>query len=337
MTVRVPDLVGEPIVGYRMWLVDARRQTSRGWRRAGRNPHFGALCSWNWPDLLPKPWAGDGALHAECAAKPDPPHPAPSAGCRCGVWAMKGLREFEKVILVKLAGELLDSAKQYWPGIPPYAEQGPWIAVGKVKLWGTLIEGTRGYRSEFAYPSEVWLLPPARLGGWLSREQEQVEHELVVDMLRTLRGRYRCHIGYAEHSPELAQLLRGYQLGRFYCWRLTHTGSDRLSSMLGDEGLAARGAVDVRALLALWLADYRASDDTHERAESVIHRFINPALGHLRTHQVSTAIVADYHRRVRENGLAARTVARHRTILRGAFAYAVERSWMSINPAVPSR
>jgi hypothetical protein len=64
-------------------------------------------------------------------------HPAPSFDCQCGVWAFKSLDN--------LVGALTSNYSNV-------------RVLGQVSLWGRVIETENGYRSQHAYPSELWLL-----------------------------------------------------------------------------------------------------------------------------------------------------------------------------------
>ena len=64
-------------------------------------------------------------------------HPAPQKNCACGFWSFR----------------THDLAIQAMKG---YAENV--LVIGTVEIWGRVIECKNGYRSEFAYPKELWLL-----------------------------------------------------------------------------------------------------------------------------------------------------------------------------------
>lgn len=57
----------------------------------------------------------------------DQGHPSPQESCTCGIYAATSLTKC------------------------PHAN-----IFGKVKMWGKVIPGERGFRAEFAYPSELW-------------------------------------------------------------------------------------------------------------------------------------------------------------------------------------
>lgn len=65
-------------------------------------------------------------------------HHAPLASCNCGMWAFKTL-------------EYLISA------LEPYTVS----VFGQVSLWGRIVETENGFRAQFAYPKELWLLDNA--------------------------------------------------------------------------------------------------------------------------------------------------------------------------------
>jgi hypothetical protein len=66
---------------------------------------------------------------------PPTPHLAPGKDCTCGVWAFRTLEEFQKM------------AASYEVAV-----------VGQVYLWGRILECENGYRAQFAYPKELWLM-----------------------------------------------------------------------------------------------------------------------------------------------------------------------------------
>ena len=74
---------------------------------------------------------------AEAAVCRSGAHEAPKFNCNCGFWSFKTL-------------DLLLEARKGAPG--------PDRVVGPVEIWGRVIECENGFRSEFAYPKELWLL-----------------------------------------------------------------------------------------------------------------------------------------------------------------------------------
>lgn len=65
------------------------------------------------------------------------PHDAPVKDCKCGYWSFRTM-------------ELLQQA------LDPYATSVQ--VIGSVEVWGKVVECESGFRSEFAYPKELWLL-----------------------------------------------------------------------------------------------------------------------------------------------------------------------------------
>lgn len=155
------ELVAEPITAYRVWGVYTPRSVELDAEMlalladdydAGRNPFrrlIGArLCG-----------IGNGAPwltpvhHARCSASsygpfftlslsaspaPSSLHDSPANGCSCGVWALKNPRDAWL------------TRKEYHAGRR--------LALGRVQLWGRVIEHNRGYRAEYARPLSLLLL-----------------------------------------------------------------------------------------------------------------------------------------------------------------------------------
>lgn len=63
----------------------------------------------------------------------DDPHHAPEPECTCGLYATKNVEQ--------CADQLMHGT-----------------VIGRVNLWGKVIPGEKGYRAEFAYPSELWVV-----------------------------------------------------------------------------------------------------------------------------------------------------------------------------------
>lgn len=118
-TAKMPDLV-QPIVAWRAWKV--------GYAPDGK-PQLEALgVSGVWPVKQP--------MSATCGAScVMPKHAAPCKGCSCGMWAFK------------TRDTLLEAADGYGP-----------VVLGEVYLWGKVVETESGYRAQYAYPKELWLL-----------------------------------------------------------------------------------------------------------------------------------------------------------------------------------
>jgi hypothetical protein len=83
-------------------------------------------------------WQPRMAVAAHCAAISN--HAAPDAGCACGYWSFKSSELMKKSLNTNYRDDIR--------------------VVGSVEIWGRVIECENGYRSEFAYPKELWLLKP---------------------------------------------------------------------------------------------------------------------------------------------------------------------------------
>jgi hypothetical protein len=128
-----------PVRGWRLWFVVAE---------AGR----AALVS----PVYPTPWPIGRALEAECDARRreplrpwklrPPEHAAPAPTCSCGVHA------------VSLPGDLA----AYVPSVA--GRRIVHRVVGRVALWGEVVEGPRGWRASRAYPAELWV-PEVHVNG----------------------------------------------------------------------------------------------------------------------------------------------------------------------------
>ena len=85
------------------------------------------------------------------------PHRAPDAGCECGVYAFKRREDAELLACEKTGG-------------------GSVLALGRVSLWGRVVETERGFRAEFAYPYDLEVL------GGPERLVRQLRAEYAVDV-----------------------------------------------------------------------------------------------------------------------------------------------------------
>ena len=131
-----PDFC-EPVVGWRLWSIGSEDGHARlashvspaVWQ-PGRE--LVAACSARRRDLR-RPWRTHPTDHA-----------APAPGCTCGVHAMAA---------VGALGTYLPAPDRPYAWMRPLVRQ----AIGRVALWGEVVEGSRGWRASRAYPAEVWL------------------------------------------------------------------------------------------------------------------------------------------------------------------------------------
>jgi hypothetical protein len=164
--VPVPEYA-EPLVGWRIW---------RLFDEDG-DPRLGSL-------VYPHVWPTRREVVAACRLgervpassrqRALPPHDAPLPECVCGI---HGGREPEHAALYILGEE------------EPATEAGLRV-LGRVRLWGTVVESERGWRASRAYPDRLYL--PRGLG---RRRMERLALGLVtaygvpVDMLDCDGGR----------------------------------------------------------------------------------------------------------------------------------------------------
>lgn len=147
---RAPDRV-EPVVGWRVWdvvLLEGR-------------PRLCSLAFWSiWlPGRRAEASCRRSLVEAGLAGMP--PHEAPALRCTCGLYATRRLVE----------------ALAYSRGVRRRSDTAHRV-LGKVSLWGSVIEGDGGWRASHAYPAAIYV-PAARrrrvLGGALANPAAGVE------------------------------------------------------------------------------------------------------------------------------------------------------------------
>ncbi len=92
------------------------------------------------------------------AACPEQVHAVPAEGCKCGIWAVCHPMLLEEVQWTQAPP----------PGIKPLPGT---LVVGQVALWGSIIEHERGWRAQFAYPSQLYVLSENTLLAQALRER----------------------------------------------------------------------------------------------------------------------------------------------------------------------
>jgi hypothetical protein len=129
-------LIAGPIIAYRFWAVRSRGDDT-------------FLTSLNSSDQR---WMPSMPMQAICNIRAlrssEGGHPrtsAPDTACRCGLYALKQVRDYPD--------GWVDSSESCLRA----------IAAGRVALWGTVIEHEHGYRAEYAYPVVIWPWRPANL------------------------------------------------------------------------------------------------------------------------------------------------------------------------------
>ena len=119
----------EPILGWRVWQVDPRpgQARLRSWSQSAEWPAARRMEAGCRP-LFGLGWRSRG-------------HGAPQPGHSCGIYAFRERGDAEK---------LLAELGPVGPAAGRLA-----AAIGRVSLWGRVIENTGGWRAEFAYPYDV--------------------------------------------------------------------------------------------------------------------------------------------------------------------------------------
>lgn len=137
---------GEPILGWRAWIVEERPGTfeydDQGlWRRVA--PGGLRLVSLNGTTWEPRREMtySEGAPAANCAVSdPREKHPGTNPGCSCGIYA-HGTRE---LLMVELHAFMSHGDKI--------------MAFGRVGLRGNWVRGAKGWRAQYAYPYDIYLV-----------------------------------------------------------------------------------------------------------------------------------------------------------------------------------
>jgi hypothetical protein len=138
---RAPDYI-EPVVGWRTWSVSELDRRLR--LRSVMFEEF---------------WAPGRPFAAECRNRPHPvrrllrrgpeaAHQSPCPSCSCGIYAAKSLSE----------------AARYIASYGPRRRYVRHRVLGRVSLWGAVVEYTEGWRASRAYPLEVFVPRFAPLG-----------------------------------------------------------------------------------------------------------------------------------------------------------------------------
>jgi hypothetical protein len=139
----VPDL-RDAVEGWRTWRV------ARALPAFGNPPKLESVTSGRLFDH--GYWTPRRAARAVCPKYVErledmPENHVATLGCRCGFYSAKSLEHLAEI------------------GYLNYGQDGNYVAVtGQVACWGTVTEGTLGWRSEFCYPIRLYVpLDAARL------------------------------------------------------------------------------------------------------------------------------------------------------------------------------
>jgi hypothetical protein len=136
-----PDFI-EPVLGWRVWLVVEDLGVLR-------------LAS----VLYPTVWQPRHEMTARCELAPHARgfHRPPHGECSCGLYAAAALTD----------------AVSYFDGYGQRSRSPVYRVLGRVALWGRVIEGDRGWRSSYGYPARIYV-PEVCLGGDGSRAADEI-------------------------------------------------------------------------------------------------------------------------------------------------------------------
>jgi len=136
----------EPILGWRIWHVDPD------------DPGGVRLRSWAHSTV----WPAGHRMEARCRsilsmALPAWGHSAPRKGHSCGIYALNDREAAEQML------HEIGEAGPDFNRLP--------AALGRVSLWGRVVENTGGWRAQFAYPYDLELFgADERIASALRRE-----------------------------------------------------------------------------------------------------------------------------------------------------------------------
>jgi hypothetical protein len=165
----------EPVLGWRVWLVV---QDAGELRLASV--------------LYPSVWQVRKEFVAECGpgggTRPAP-HRAPGGFCRCGIYAAASVEE----------------AASYFDGRGSGTLGEVYRVIGQVALWGSVIEGDRGWRASHGYPHALYV-PARSLTGASRLTPGEValaltDYGVPVELLDAVTKRRVC----ASLAPDLRQ------------------------------------------------------------------------------------------------------------------------------------
>jgi hypothetical protein len=130
------EMLVEPIVAWRLWHVRSHDDAYR-------------LESFTWHHVS---WPAKARFEAECSTHGAA---APVEGHECGIYAFK-TRELAEDLLRRYTGVRQHYGRPYQE-LPPLRRGCP-IALGRVSLWGRVLVRENGFRAQYAYPYELFLI-----------------------------------------------------------------------------------------------------------------------------------------------------------------------------------
>jgi hypothetical protein len=130
----IPDLA-EPVEAWRVWRVAMREG-----RVVLQSLFAGAIWEPEVP-LVASCTGGHRSRWAPWRKKPNE-HPAPELECRCGIYGVQSV-----------------AAARSYLELPPLLCRDDRV-IGRVALWGDVVEGPSGWRASHAYPIELFVPAP---------------------------------------------------------------------------------------------------------------------------------------------------------------------------------
>ncbi len=212
------ELVPEAVTGWRLWRL----------RRGPEGLELHSLFKGGaWPARAP--------LRARCERSPlmgRDPHPAPEAGCACGIYAASS---FARLLAANVgSGSSIG-------------------VVGTVSMWGRVVEHAGGYRAELGYPSRLRLI----CAGCMAVGRDTVP-EVVLEMGGLVIPACRAHAGVAGARPGSrspsevqAELLGRYAVDLLPLEALHRSAWSRLPRPV--QRLAVQARKEARALARSWV------------------------------------------------------------------------------------
>lgn len=150
----IPDFV-EPMEAWRVWRV-ARRED----HVVLQSLFAGAVWEPEVP-LVASCAGGHRSRWAPWRKNPDD-HPAPELDCRCGIYGVQSV-----------------AAARSYLELPPLICRDDRV-IGRVALWGDVVEGPFGWRASHAYPIELFV--PSRLVALRGLRQRAYVNEILFEL-----------------------------------------------------------------------------------------------------------------------------------------------------------
>lgn len=140
------DTIVTAIVGYRIWYIPIERP--------------GILHSWT---IVHQQWKPCERLEAACASHLSCASNARHGECNAGIYAFKTKEQAQDLYIDMLEDMVQCCAiarEMNDPSIVVPGDPRDRIAVGKVYLWGKVLECTKGFRAQYAYPAALYNTSP---------------------------------------------------------------------------------------------------------------------------------------------------------------------------------